>query len=47
MHRRAEDIGADIEYKKSSPAGGTTVVIRLADATKTRSHNPSKLLGVI
>jgi len=46
MQRRAEDIGAEIEYKKTSPAGGTTVIIRLAQ-TEARLGNGSKLLGVI
>lgn len=46
MQRRAEDIGAAIEYKKTSPAGGTTVVIRLAQ-TEAKLDNGSKVLGVI
>src|SRR4051812_48154974 len=29
MQRRAEDIGAEIEYKKTATGGGTTVLIRL------------------
>jgi len=29
MRRRAEEIGADVEHKRTSPGGGTTVVIRL------------------
>ncbi|HEX2387310.1 MAG TPA: ATP-binding protein, partial [Candidatus Binatia bacterium] len=46
MQRRAEDIGADIEYKKTSPAGGTTVVIRLAH-NEARMGNGSKASGAI
>ncbi len=47
MHRRAEDIGAEIEYKKTSTAGGTTVVIRLPDLSRSRLSNGSKLSGAI
>ena len=46
MQRRAEDIGAEIEYKKTSAAGGTTVVIRLAQ-NEVRVGNGSKVSGVI
>lgn len=46
MHRRAEDIGAEIEYKKTAPAGGTTVVIRLT-AGKAGVSGGSKLSGVV
>ncbi len=46
MLRRAEDIGAEIEYRQTSSAGGTTVVVRLS-----RPHaaldNGSKLSGVV
>jgi signal transduction histidine kinase len=47
MHRRAEDIGAEIEYKKTSPDGGTTVVIRLPDVSKSRLTDESQLSGAI
>jgi signal transduction histidine kinase len=47
MQRRAEDIGAEIEYKRTSSAGGTTVVIRLPDASNSRATNGSKLSGAI
>jgi signal transduction histidine kinase len=46
MQRRAEDIGAEIEYKKTSAAGGTTVVIRLAQ-NEARMGNGSKVSGAI
>ncbi|HTM11097.1 MAG TPA: ATP-binding protein [Verrucomicrobiae bacterium] len=46
MQRRAEDIGAAIEYKKTSTAGGTTVLIRLAQ-TEAKLDDGSKILGVI
>jgi signal transduction histidine kinase len=46
MQRRAEDIGAEIEYKKTSPAGGTTVVIRLVQ-NEARMGNGSKVSGAI
>jgi nitrate/nitrite-specific signal transduction histidine kinase len=29
MRRRAEEIGAEVEYRRSLPEGGTTVIIRL------------------
>ena len=31
VRQRAEEIGAQIEYKKTSPKGGTTVVVHLLD----------------
>lgn len=34
MRRPAEEIGAEVEYERTSPAGGTTVIIRL------RQHRP-------
>jgi signal transduction histidine kinase len=46
MQRRAEDIGATIEYKKTSAAGGTTVLVRLAQ-TEANLDNGSKVSGVI
>ncbi len=46
MHRRAEDIGAEIEYKKTSPAGGTTVIIRLVEG-KAGLSGGSKLSGAV
>jgi signal transduction histidine kinase len=47
MQRRAEDIGAEIEYKKTSAAGGTTVVIRLPDVSGSRATNGSKISGAV
>jgi integral membrane sensor domain MASE1 len=29
--RRAEEIGAEVEYRRTSPAGGTTIIIRLRE----------------
>jgi len=46
MHRRAEDIGAELEYKKSSPAGGTTVLVRLA-LSEADVGKGSELSGVV
>ncbi|MBI4526181.1 MAG: hypothetical protein HY695_20470 [Deltaproteobacteria bacterium] len=36
MRRRAEEIGGEIDYKRTSPGGGTTVTIRLAPAKNLR-----------
>jgi len=47
MQRRAEDIGAEIEYQKTSAAGGTTVVIHLPEMSGSRATNGSKLTGAI
>jgi signal transduction histidine kinase len=47
MQRRAEDIDAEIEYKRTSSAGGTTVVIRLPEESNSRATNGSKLSGAI
>jgi signal transduction histidine kinase len=46
MQRRAEDIGAEIAYKKTSPAGGTTVLIRLAPSQAELGKGP-QLSGVV
>jgi signal transduction histidine kinase len=46
MQRRAEDIGAELEYKKTSPAGGTTVLVRLA-LSQAEVGKGSELSGVV
>jgi signal transduction histidine kinase len=47
MRRRAEDVGAEIEFRKTSSTGGTTVVIRLSDESRVRVSNRSKVSGAI
>jgi hypothetical protein len=46
MQRRAEDIGADIDYRKTSAAGGTTVLIRLAQSSGELGKGP-ELAGIV
>ena len=45
MQRRAEDIGAEIAYRKASAAGGTTVLIRLGDSSAESTKGP-ELVGI-
>ncbi|HEY1267060.1 MAG TPA: ATP-binding protein, partial [Candidatus Binatia bacterium] len=46
MQRRAEDIGAEIDYRKASTAGGTTVLIRLGDSSAESTKGP-ELAGIV